>query len=65
VIELVVTQRNAFREFVEAVLDLSEDQDAETVERYLAASRLLDESRQHSPLGQRSPATKNATAKAA
>jgi hypothetical protein len=52
------------RQFVEAVLAFSEHPQAETIERYLAASRSLEEA-QRPRRGQRSPARKNATATAA
>jgi hypothetical protein len=38
------SQRRAFREFTEAVLALSDDPGPVNLERYLAASRALEES---------------------
>jgi hypothetical protein len=44
--QLVAAERNAFRQFVDAVLALSYDPGPSNVERYLAASQSLDESQQ-------------------
>jgi len=38
-------ERNAFRQFVDAVVAFSEDSGPANLERYLAASRSLEESR--------------------
>jgi hypothetical protein len=40
--------RTAMKQFAAAVLAFSEDPDPENLERYLAASRALEESRQRS-----------------
>jgi hypothetical protein len=42
---LAPATRRAFRQFVDAVLALSDDPEPANVERYLEASRTLDESR--------------------
>jgi hypothetical protein len=42
---VVMTQRKAFRLFVSAVLAFSDDPGPDNLERYLAASRALEESR--------------------
>jgi hypothetical protein len=42
---LAPRERIAFRQFVEAVVDLSDDPGPENLERYLAASQALDDSR--------------------
>jgi hypothetical protein len=66
-----MTARRALRQFVEAVHGLSEDPGPASLERYLAASRALEESKNpgttkpRSLALQRSPARKNATARAA
>ncbi|MCW2976556.1 MAG: hypothetical protein JWM06_1837 [Actinomycetia bacterium] len=43
--ELLSPEPSAIRRFVEAVLAVSEDPQPENVERYLVASRALEESR--------------------
>jgi hypothetical protein len=66
-----MTARGALRQFVDAVRELSEDPGPANLERYLAASRALEESKRpgttkpRSLALQRSPARKNVTARAA
>jgi hypothetical protein len=42
---LAPPERSAFRQFADAVVDFSDDPGPENLERYLAASRALEESR--------------------
>jgi hypothetical protein len=67
-----MTARRELRQFVEAVRRFSEDPGPASLQRYLAASRALEEAKRpgrttpQSRLAlQRSPETKNATARAA
>ena len=65
--QLASAERTAFRQFVAAVLALSDDPGPANLERYLAASRSLDEAqpRVAPSRRQRSPDRKNATASTA
>lgn len=67
-----MTARGELRQFVDAVRGFSEDPGPASLKRYLAASRALEDAKRRGRTtpksrlaGQRSPETKNATAKAA
>ena len=64
---LASAEGTAFRQFVAAVLALSDDPGPANLERYLAASRSLEEAQRRvpPPRRQRSPDRKNATASTA
>jgi hypothetical protein len=54
----VENEHEAFRQFVDAVLDFSDEPEPANLERYLAASRALEESRlqddrQPDPIGRK------------
>jgi len=48
-VRLATEERSALRQFVDAVVAFSDDHGPANLERYLAASRSLDESRRSGP----------------
>jgi hypothetical protein len=48
-VRLATGERSALRQFVDAVVAFSDDHNPANLERYLAASRSLDESRRSGP----------------